>query len=48
MSTYQRTEHMDRIVEAMKMVHKDLIAYKKRMKSELVVMRGDKIVRMKP
>ena len=38
----------DKIEEGMKLVKVDLIAYKKAKNSDLVVMQGDKIVRIKP
>ena len=39
---------LDKIEEGMKLVKVDLIAYKKARNSDLVVMQGDKIVRIKP
>lgn len=39
---------LDKIEEGMKLVKVDLIAYKKAKNSDLVVMQGDKIVRIKP
>jgi len=43
-----RTAHQTKILEALDKVYENLIAYKKKMNSELVVMRDDKIVRIKP
>lgn len=39
---------LDKIKEGMKLVKADLIAYKKAKNSDLAVMQGDKIVRIKP
>lgn len=43
-----RTEHQIKILNAMTKVRENLIAFKKKMNSELVVSRDGKIVRIKP
>ncbi len=45
---YKRSENAQRIIDAMDKVHEKLIQFKKRMNSELVVLKDDKIVRIKP
>lgn len=45
---YKRSENGQKIIDAMNKVHKDLIAFKKKMNSELVILRDGKIVRIKP
>lgn len=44
----EQDELFDRILAAMGTVYGKLIEFKKQKHSELVVMRGDKIVRIKP
>jgi putative ubiquitin-RnfH superfamily antitoxin RatB of RatAB toxin-antitoxin module len=39
---------LDKIEEGMKLVKADLMAYKKSKNSDLVVLKGDKIVYLKP
>jgi hypothetical protein len=48
MKEFKRTEQQTRILEGMEKVHERLITFKKRVNSELVVMRDNKIVRIKP
>ena len=45
---HKRTESQATIIAAMDKVYENLIAFKKKMNSELVVMRDGKIVRIKP
>ena len=45
---YKRSENGQKIVDAMDKVHEKLIEFKKKMNSELVVLKDDKIVRIKP
>ena len=48
MKEHKRTPNQQKILDAMDKVYDNLIAYKKKMNSELVVMRDGKIVRIKP
>ncbi|WP_162926891.1 hypothetical protein [Flavobacterium psychrotrophum] len=48
MEESKRTPHQQKIVDALAKVHDDLLAFKKRMNSPLVVMQGDQIVKIKP
>lgn len=48
MKEYKRTEHQQKIIDGMEKVYENLIEFKKRANSELVVMENDKIVRIKP
>ena len=48
MKTYKRTPNQKRILEGMDKVYEKLIEFKRKMNSELVVLEGDKIVRIKP
>jgi hypothetical protein len=48
MKEFKRTEQQSKILKGMEKVHEKLIEYKKRMKSELVVLQDNKIVRIKP
>lgn len=45
---YKRSENGQKIVDAMDKVHEKLIEFKKKMNSELVIIKDDKIVRVKP
>ena len=45
---YKRSENGQKIIDAMHKVHDNLIAYKNKMNSELVVIKDDKIVWIKP
>ena len=44
----KQIELKDKILVGLEKVYKNLIEYKKYKKTELVVMRGDKIVKIKP
>ncbi len=48
MEKSSRTEHMQKIIDAMAKVGDYLIAYKKRMDSPLVIRQNGKIVHIKP
>lgn len=48
MDNSKMTPNQKKILDAMDKVYENLIAYKKKMNSELVVMRDGKIVRIKP
>lgn len=48
MEKSSRTEHMQKIIDAMAKVSDYLIAYKKRMDSPLVISQNGKIVHIKP
>jgi len=48
MKTYKRTEIQQKIVEGMNQVYGKLLIYKKLINSELVVLKGDEIVKIKP
>jgi hypothetical protein len=45
---YKRSENTQKIIDGMDKVYEKLIEFKKKMNSELVVMKDDKIVRIKP
>jgi hypothetical protein len=48
MKTYKRTSNQKRILEGMDKVYERLIDFKRKMNSELVILRDNKIVRIKP
>ena len=48
MENAKRTDQNKLIIEGMELVHKRLIEFKRKVNSELVVLKGDKIVRIKP
>lgn len=48
MKAYKRTENQKKIIQGMNKVYDNLLIYKKRVNSELVVLKGEKIVRVKP
>ena len=48
MGTSKRTLHQERILRGMDKVYENLISFKKRMNSELVILKDNKIVRIKP
>ncbi len=48
MKPYERTANQAKIIEAMEKVYEKLIEFKKKMNSELVIMKDGKIVRVKP
>jgi ABC-type metal ion transport system substrate-binding protein len=48
MKNHERTENQKKIIAAMEIVYENLIAYKKKIDSELAVLQDGKIVRIKP
>lgn len=48
MKTHKRTPNQKRILEGMDKVYEKLIAFKRKMNSDLVVIKDNKIVRIKP
>jgi hypothetical protein len=48
MKPHKRTLNQKRILEAMDKVYEKLIEFKKKMKSELVILKDDKIIHIKP
>jgi hypothetical protein len=48
MKEYKRTEQQEKIIAGMELVYERLIAFKKKMNSELVILKDNKIVRIKP
>jgi len=48
MKTPNRTENQTKILEGMDKVYEKLIEFKKKMNSDLVVLKDNKIVRIKP
>jgi hypothetical protein len=44
---YQRSEQAQKIIDGMDLVYERLIAFKKRMKSDAIIIRDGKIVRIK-
>lgn len=48
MKTHKRTSNQKRILEGMEKVYEKLIAFKRKMNSDLVIIKDDKIVRIKP
>lgn len=48
MKDYKRNPEITKILSGMDKVYEKLIEFKKKNNSELVVMKGDKIVRIKP
>lgn len=48
MKTYKRTSNQTKILEGMDTVYEKLIEFKKKMKTDLVVLKDNKIVRIKP
>lgn len=48
MKIYKRTPNQTKIIEGMDKVYEKLIEFKKKMNSELVILKEDKIVRIKP
>ncbi len=48
MKESNRTAHQKKIIEAMDKVYENLIAFKRKMNSELVVIKDGKIIRIKP
>ena len=48
MKAYKRTTTQTKILESMDKVYEKLIEFKKKMNSDLVILKDDKIVRIKP
>ncbi|GEP52796.1 hypothetical protein FNO01nite_34680 [Flavobacterium noncentrifugens] len=48
MKEYKRTPNQTKILEGMDKVYDKLIEFKKRMNSELVILKDNKITRVKP
>ena len=48
MKTYKRTPTHIKILEGIDKVYEKLIEFKKKMNSDLVILKDDKIVRIKP
>jgi hypothetical protein len=48
MKIHKRTANQKRILEGMDKVYEKLIEFKRKMNSELVVMKDGKIIRIKP
>ena len=48
MENYKQTDRQKKIMEGLEKVYEKLIEFKKKMKSELVILKDDEIVRMKP
>lgn len=48
MKKYKRTSNQKKILEGMDKVYEKLIEFKRKMNSELVILKDDKIVRIKP
>jgi hypothetical protein len=48
MKTHKRTSNQQRILDGMDQVYEKLIAFKRRMNSDLVILKDDKIIRIKP
>ncbi|CAN5513275.1 hypothetical protein BH11BAC2_BH11BAC2_11600 [soil metagenome] len=48
MKPYKRSLNQTKILEGMDKVYENLIAFKKKMNSELVILKDNKIIRIKP
>lgn len=48
MKNFKRTENQDRILKSMDLVYEKLIDFKKSKNSDLIIVKNDKIVRIKP
>ena len=48
MKTYKRTQNQTKILEGMDKVYEKLLEFKKKMNSDLVILKDNKIVRVKP
>lgn len=48
MKTYNRTQNQTKILNGMDKVYDKLIEFKKKMNSELVILKDNKIIRIKP
>ncbi|MBF4473572.1 MULTISPECIES: hypothetical protein [Flavobacterium] len=48
MKEYKRSQNQQKIVDGMNLVYEKLIEFKRKANSELVIVKDDKIVRIKP
>ena len=48
MKTHKRTLNQTKIIEGMDKVYEKLIEFKRKMNSELVILKDNKIIRIKP
>lgn len=48
MKTYNRTQNQTKILDGMDKVYDKLIEFKKKMNSELIILKDNKIIRIKP
>lgn len=48
MKKHKRTENQVKILKGMEMVYERLIEYKRKINSEIIILKDDKIVRIKP
>ncbi len=48
MKPHKRTSNQTKIIEGMDKVYEKLIEFKRKMNSELVILKDDKIIRIKP
>ena len=48
MENYKQTDRQKKIIEGLEKVYEKLIEFKKKMKSELIILKDDEIVRLKP
>jgi hypothetical protein len=48
MKTHKRTQNQAKILESMDKVYEKLIEFKKKMNSDLIILKDNQIVRIKP
>lgn len=48
MKTYNRTQNQTKILNGMDKVYDRLIEFKKKMNSEIIILKDNKIIRIKP
>jgi hypothetical protein len=48
MKTHKRTQNQTKILEGMDKVYEKLIEFKKKMNSDLIILKDNKITRIKP
>jgi len=48
MKTHKRTQNQTKILEGMDKVYEKLIEFKKKMNSDLIILKDDQIIRIKP
>ena len=48
MKTHKRTQNQTKILKGMDKVYEKLIEFKKKMNSDLIVLKDNKIIRIKP